>query len=297
MSGRSDAWRKVRATTFGGLRRRRLDTREVELGRHRCPGACRVPRRGTRLLRSRRFRLGRGEPPRGKVQARAELDAGEALSPDPTHRWVEPVLVCEVEFREYSAEGHLRHPIFVRFRDDKAPEECLSTYDEPVEVDFDPEPVREVIVTNRDKIFFPEQGLTKGDLIDYYENVAPLDAALSRRPAAGTHPVSRRHPRQVVLPTRRARLRSRLAHPQDPVERERRTRGQLLRRAERRVAPVPGQHGRDSHPRVAQPHHRPGTPGLVRAWISTPRTRRSPTWWTSRGSSRNSSAKSTCRVS
>lgn len=32
---------------------------------------------------------------------------------------------------------------------------------------------RDVTVTNRDKIFFPQRGLTKGDLVDYYVSVAP----------------------------------------------------------------------------------------------------------------------------
>ena len=32
---------------------------------------------------------------------------------------------------------------------------------------------RDVTVTNRDKIFFPKRGLTKGDLVDYYVSVAP----------------------------------------------------------------------------------------------------------------------------
>jgi DNA ligase D len=32
---------------------------------------------------------------------------------------------------------------------------------------------RDVTVTNRDKIFFPKSGLTKGDLVDYYVSVAP----------------------------------------------------------------------------------------------------------------------------
>src|SRR2546423_5009106 len=32
---------------------------------------------------------------------------------------------------------------------------------------------RDVTVTNRDKVFFPKRGLTKGDLVDYYVAVAP----------------------------------------------------------------------------------------------------------------------------
>ena len=32
---------------------------------------------------------------------------------------------------------------------------------------------REVTITNRDKVFFPRLGLTKGDLVDYYVDLAP----------------------------------------------------------------------------------------------------------------------------
>src|SRR4051794_12091933 len=32
---------------------------------------------------------------------------------------------------------------------------------------------RDVTITNRDKVFFPELGLTKGDLVDYYLDLAP----------------------------------------------------------------------------------------------------------------------------
>ena len=39
--------------------------------------------------------------------------------------WVEPLLVCEVEYTEWTEEGLLRQPVFLRFRDDKRPEDCV----------------------------------------------------------------------------------------------------------------------------------------------------------------------------
>ncbi len=171
-SGRSDAWRKVRASrsadfVVAGWTPAKSNSEDI--------GALVLTEyRGGELAYCGRVGSGLGEANRREAKARlAQLDAGEALSPDATHRWVKPTLVCEVEYREYSADGHLRHPVFLRFRDDKTPEECLSAYDEPVEVDFEPEPVREVTVTNVEKIFYPERELTKGDLIAYYENVSP----------------------------------------------------------------------------------------------------------------------------
>src|SRR5205809_6616232 len=38
---------------------------------------------------------------------------------DPGHTWVEPALVVEVRYKEWTDEGLLRQPVFVRFRDDK----------------------------------------------------------------------------------------------------------------------------------------------------------------------------------
>src|SRR5439155_9266288 len=38
---------------------------------------------------------------------------------DPGHTWVEPTLVAEVRYKEWTVEGLLRQPVFVRFRDDK----------------------------------------------------------------------------------------------------------------------------------------------------------------------------------
>jgi len=39
--------------------------------------------------------------------------------------WVEPVMVVEVEYSERTDDGLLRQPVFLRFRDDKRPEECV----------------------------------------------------------------------------------------------------------------------------------------------------------------------------
>jgi bifunctional non-homologous end joining protein LigD len=80
--------------------------------------------------------------------------------------------VCEVAYREYTRDGHLRHPVFVRLRADKRPEECIGRFDDPHTAKLEP-PVREVLVSNREKVFFPEKKLAKGDLVDYYEAIAP----------------------------------------------------------------------------------------------------------------------------
>jgi bifunctional non-homologous end joining protein LigD len=90
--------------------------------------------------------------------------------------WVEPKLVAEVEFAEFTHDRRLRAPSYQGLREDKAADEVQL--EEPVE----PEPVtdtikkgsRELKLSNLDKPFWPEEGITKGDLIAYYRDVAPV---------------------------------------------------------------------------------------------------------------------------
>ena len=102
----------------------------------------------------------------------ADLREGDALDDDPDIRWVRPTLVCEVAFMEYTRDGRLRQPSFQRLRDDKPPRECTSAFDDPNPARLAAAPRRDVVVTNPDKVFFPEKGLTKNDLVSYYERVA-----------------------------------------------------------------------------------------------------------------------------
>lgn len=85
-------------------------------------------------------------------------------------------LVAEIRYKEITPAGQLRHPVFLRERDDKVPTECVreSINHELLEVEVEEEPVDKTVhVTNRDKVFWPGEGYTKGDLIDYYESVSP----------------------------------------------------------------------------------------------------------------------------
>ena len=108
------------------------------------------------------------------------------LAKSPTgrgHHWVEPRLVCEVRFTEWTEDGGLRHPTFLGLRDDKRPEECRREPavtlppDEgrsPVPASPQPEPEPVVRFTNLQKVFWPAEGYTKGDLIRYYDSISPL---------------------------------------------------------------------------------------------------------------------------
>ena len=88
--------------------------------------------------------------------------------------WVEPEMVVEVRYKEWTEGGHLRQPVFLRVRDDKTPDECFRPGEEREEeetVAVDPTPA--IKLTNLNKIFWPDEGYTKGDLLDYYQAVAP----------------------------------------------------------------------------------------------------------------------------
>jgi bifunctional non-homologous end joining protein LigD len=106
--------------------------------------------------------------------------AGEAPE-GPDHAWVEPRLVCEVRYKERTAAGHLRHPVFQRLREDRSAEDCASLQPAPAPPPAVPRAAarppaasgpREVPLTNLGKVFWPSERYTKGNLIEYYRAVS-----------------------------------------------------------------------------------------------------------------------------
>ena len=91
--------------------------------------------------------------------------------------WVEPEHVCEVRYKEWTADSLLRHPVFLRLRDDKAASECIRPDRRLLDLTVEeeqPEPVvKDVRFSNLDKPFWPEGGYTKGNLVEYYEAISP----------------------------------------------------------------------------------------------------------------------------
>ena len=105
--------------------------------------------------------------------------------------WVRPRLVCEVRYKSLTEERQLREPVFVRLRDDKEPEECevpprgAAEAKEPAAPRRPPPP--SLKLTRLSKVFWPEDGYTKGDLIQFYSDVSPwLLAYLRDRPLVVT---------------------------------------------------------------------------------------------------------------
>lgn len=138
-------------------------------------------------------KVGSGLDDRTLVALRAELDAAPRWRPtfprpegtgDTT--WIEPALVVAVRYREWPADSTLRFPVFLRLRRDKPAHECAMPARHSGEAmarrDNAPaaEPAleedaraRTLHLSNLKKVFWPAEGYTKGDLIDYYRSVAP----------------------------------------------------------------------------------------------------------------------------
>ena len=85
--------------------------------------------------------------------------------------WVEPKLVAEVEFVEWTHDGRLRAPAYKGLREDKEATEVRREQPMPTEIR---KGKRVLKLSNLEKPFWPEEGITKGDLISYYQRVAPV---------------------------------------------------------------------------------------------------------------------------
>ncbi len=98
--------------------------------------------------------------------------------------WVRPKYVCEVKFTEWTNDGKMRHPIFLRMREDKSIKDVVmsKTKTAPVpktkSVKADDKESQLVIgktkvkISNRNKVYWPKEGITKGMMIDYYQSMA-----------------------------------------------------------------------------------------------------------------------------
>ncbi len=92
--------------------------------------------------------------------------------------WVIPQLVCTVKYAHLTNDGLFRHPVFIGIREDL---EAVHLYEESLnqEISSDEEsasstplPDPEVKYTNRNKLYWKNEKITKGDLIDYYLSVS-----------------------------------------------------------------------------------------------------------------------------
>ena len=116
-----------------------------------------------RLLRKLRP-LERTAPPFARVPKMPRVRQEDVV-------WVAPKLVAEVKFVEWTHDGHLRSPSYLGLREDKAPAQVRR--EEPLGPEIR-RGRRVLALSNLAKLFWPEEGITKGDLIAYYRDVAPV---------------------------------------------------------------------------------------------------------------------------
>lgn len=101
--------------------------------------------------------------------------------------WMKPHFVAQIKYTEWTQDNHLRHPVFMGLRTDKSAEEVLFTskVEKAVKADKKEKVEREndydlkvgkttLRLTNQNKVYFPDDDIIKGDIVDYYNQVADL---------------------------------------------------------------------------------------------------------------------------
>ncbi len=102
--------------------------------------------------------------------------------------WIKPTLVAEINFAEFTSDGILRHPSFVALREDKPAKEVVREVPQhlksPPKTKAHKTPESYGIeISNPDRVIYPKDGVTKGELANYYAAVDKLIMpTVARRP-------------------------------------------------------------------------------------------------------------------
>ncbi|RYE00184.1 MAG: DNA ligase D [Sphingobacteriales bacterium] len=91
-------------------------------------------------------------------------------------RWLAPELVAEIRYGEITPNGIYRHPVFLHLRTDK---DIIDLNNEPMAKRTATKGAlslninrRQINISNPDKIYFPKEGISKGDIVAYYQRIA-----------------------------------------------------------------------------------------------------------------------------
>ncbi len=104
--------------------------------------------------------------------------------------WIKPQLVAEIAFTEFTGDGVLRHPSFIALREDKRADQVVREVAEKLPSKAASKKQERATfaslgarITNPDRVIFPGDELTKGELADYYAALAaPLLVDAANRP-------------------------------------------------------------------------------------------------------------------
>ncbi len=90
--------------------------------------------------------------------------------------WLKPKLVADIAYTEITRDQVFRHPVFLRLRDEKRTKDINEEVVEEITEVKRSEEIQvgkeNVVISNRHKIFWPDEGYTKGDVIDYYDQMS-----------------------------------------------------------------------------------------------------------------------------
>ena len=178
-SGRTDAWRKIKCSSseefvVAGYTPSTTAPKSVGsliLGTHEDGTLVHVGRVGTgfrdAVAEDLRTRL---EPLRSPA---APFEADLPPLARRNARWVEPRLVCEVTFRGWTGDGQLRHASFKTLRSDVRPEDVVREKEAVAPKPRKRKPPSETVtLTHPDRVLWPDVGLTKEGLAEYYAEIA-----------------------------------------------------------------------------------------------------------------------------
>ncbi|WP_165864885.1 DNA ligase D [Rufibacter latericius] len=150
------------------------------------------------------------------VQEKSPFKEKVPLSREVT--WVKPELICELSFAEWTADGQMRQAIFKGLRVDKKAKDVVheraesaqkvhqektaknpkmspkqENADETLTLELDGQ---QIPISHPDKLYWPEEGITKRDLVLYYQSMADvLLPYLKDRPESLL-----RHPNGITKP-------------------------------------------------------------------------------------------------